>query len=89
MYRFTADVLGIDGNWKEEAIYLYFRTDARGQFLDGSKHRYSPHFADGHLPPVNAFWSLPMYELPVNLLVANPINRYLINSPMLQALKKL
>ena len=35
------------------------------------------------MPPVNAFWSLTMYEMPQSLLVANPINRYLINSPML------
>ena len=27
-----------------------------------------------------------MYELPQSLLVANPINRYLINSPMLPSL---
>ena len=36
---------------------------------------------------MNAFWSLTMYELPASLLVANPINRYLINSPMLPELK--
>jgi hypothetical protein len=29
-----------------------------------------------------------MYEMPQSLLVANPINRYLINSPMLSQLKK-
>jgi hypothetical protein len=39
-------------------------------------------------PPVNAFWSLTMYDLPQSLLVANPLNRYLINSPMLPELKK-
>ena len=44
---------------------------------------YTYRFASGQLPPVNAFWSLTMYELPQSLLVANPINRYLINSPML------
>jgi hypothetical protein len=37
---------------------------------------------------VNAFWSLTMYEFPSSLLVANPLNRYLINSPMLPSLKK-
>ena len=47
-----------------------------------------PALSPGQLPPVNAFWSLTMYELPTSLLVANPINRYLINSPMLPALKK-
>ena len=45
-------------------------------------------FAKDQLPPVNAFWSLTMYGLPDRLLVANPINRYLINSPMLPDLKR-
>jgi hypothetical protein len=40
------------------------------------------------LPPVNAFWSLTRYELPSSLLVANPLNRYLINSPMVPGLKR-
>ena len=31
---------------------------------------------------------MTMYELPASLLVANPINRYLINSPMLPQLKR-
>lgn len=35
------------------------------------------------LPPVNSFWSLTMYELPESLLVANPIDRTLLNSTML------
>jgi hypothetical protein len=29
-----------------------------------------------------------MYEMPASLLVVNPINRYLINSPMLPELKR-
>ena len=45
-------------------------------------------FAPGQLPPVNAFWLLTMYELPASLLVANPINRYLLNSPMLPQLQR-
>ena len=58
-----------------------------GQKLDGA-NRYTLRFAPGQLPPVNAFWSLTMYELPQSLLVANPINRYLINSPMLPQFKR-
>ena len=57
------------------------------QKLDGT-HRYTLRFAPGQLPPVNAFWSLTMYEMPASLLVANPLNRYLLNSPMLPQFKR-
>jgi hypothetical protein len=36
---------------------------------------------------VNAFWSLTMYDGKTQLLIKNPINRYLVNSPMLPAMK--
>jgi hypothetical protein len=85
LYRMAAAVLGIGGNSKQEAMYPFYGVDAAGQKLDGA-NRYTLHFAPGQLPPVNAFWSLTMYELPQSLLVANPINRYLINSPMLPQL---
>ena len=82
LYRMAAAKLGIYGNSKQEAMYPVYAVDADGQKLDGT-HQYSVHFAPGQLPPVNAFWSLTMYDLPASLLVANPINRYLVNSPML------
>jgi hypothetical protein len=40
------------------------------------------------LPPVNAFWSVTMYDGKSQFLVKNPIDRYLINSPMVSAMKK-
>ena len=82
MDRMSGAVLGIYGNSKEEAIYPVYFVDASKQTLDGA-NRYTLRFAPGQLPPVNAFWSLTMYELPASLLYANPLNRYLINSPML------
>ena len=88
LYRMHGTVAGIWGNVKEEAIYHGWYTDSAGQKLDGSKGNYQIRFASGQLPPVNAFWSLTMYNLPERLLIANPLNRYLINSPMLPALKK-
>ncbi len=88
LYRMTGAVLGIYGQSKEEAIYPVFAVDGDGDSLDGSKHRYTLHLAPGEYPPVNAFWSLTMYELPGSFLYANPLNRYLINSPMLPDLKK-
>jgi hypothetical protein len=87
LYRMAAAVMGIYGNSKQEAMYPVYAVDADGQKLDGAQ-RYSVRFAPGQLPPVNAFWSVTMYELPQSLLVANPLNRYLLNSPMLPQFKK-
>ena len=50
--------------------------------------KYTISFAKGQLPPVNAFWSVTMYDEKSQLLVENPINRYLINSPMMPNLTK-
>jgi len=79
---------GIYGNDAVEAMYPMTRTDGSGETLDGSKHDYTLTFAAGQLPPVNAFWSVTMYDGKTQLLIENPINRYLINSPMLPGMKK-
>jgi hypothetical protein len=87
LYRMAAAVNGIYGNSKQEAMYPIYSIDSAGQKLEGSK-RYAVRFDPDKLPPVNAFWSLTMYELPESLLVANPLNRYLLNSPMLPQFKR-
>lgn len=86
LYRMTAGVLGLYGNSRDEAMYPFYGVDSDGQPLTGA-HRYILRFGPGQLPPVHAFWSLTMYELPESLLVANSLNRYLINSPMLDSLQ--
>jgi len=85
--RMAAAALGIYGNSKEEALYPAYFVDAGGQKLDGA-HRYTLSLAPDQMPPVNSFWSLTVYELPASLLYANPINRYLVNSPMLPDLER-
>ncbi|TYL93957.1 DUF1254 domain-containing protein [Bradyrhizobium rifense] len=85
--RAVAAKAGIYGNSPEEATYPLTRIDSDGQTLDGSKNNYTLTFPPGQLPPVNAFWSLTMYDGKTQLLIENPINRYLINSPMLPAMK--
>jgi hypothetical protein len=85
--RAAAAKAGIYGNDPEEATYPLTRADGDGQMLDGSKHNYTLTFPASQLPPVNAFWSLTMYDGKTQLLIKNPINRYLINSPMLSSLK--
>ncbi len=78
---------GIYGNDAVEAVYPMTKTLASGEPLDGSKNNYSLTFPAGQFPPVNAFWSVTMYDGKTQLLIENPINRYLINSPMLPAMK--
>ncbi len=88
LLRAAAATSGIYGNNTVEAVYPMARTLANGETLDGSKHNYSITFPAGQLPPVNAFWSVTMYDGKTQFLIKNPINRYLINSPMLSAMKK-
>jgi hypothetical protein len=79
---------GIYGNDAAEAVYPMTKTLADGEPLDASKYNYTLTFAKDQFPPVNAFWSVTMYDGKSQLLIKNPINRYLINSPMLPQLKK-
>jgi len=79
---------GIYGNDAVEAVYPMTRVDSTGETLDGSKHNYTLTFPAGQFPPVNAFWSVTMYDGKSQLLIENPINRYLINAPMLPGMKK-
>jgi hypothetical protein len=81
--RAAAAKAGIYGNDAVEAMYPMTKTLADGTPLDGSKHKYTLTFAPGQSPPVNAFWSVTMYDGTSQLLIKNPIGRYLINSPML------
>lgn len=64
---------GLWGNHGYEAFYAPIFTDADGELLDGSR-RYEVTFAPA--PPVDAFWSLTMYDVPRFYLVDNPIDRY-------------
>jgi hypothetical protein len=85
--RAAAAKAGIYGNDAAEATYPLTRIDSEGQTLDGSRHNYTLTFPPGRQPPVNAFWSLTMYDGKTQFLIENPINRYLINSPMLPGMK--
>ncbi|MFH5776917.1 DUF1254 domain-containing protein [Paracoccus broussonetiae] len=88
MDRAAAAQGGIYGNTAQEALYVIYNLDAAGKPLDGKAHRYALRFAADALPPVAAFWSITMYDMARQLLVDNPIDRYLINSPMLPGLKR-
>jgi len=88
LLRAAAAAGGIYGNDAAEAVYPFTKTMADGTELDGAKHRYTLTFPAGQMPPVNAFWSVTMYGGKTQLLIKNPIDRYLVNSPMLPKMKK-
>ncbi|MEQ8849236.1 DUF1254 domain-containing protein, partial [Botrimarina sp.] len=79
---------GLYANDAIEATYPYTRVDGKGETLDCSKNNYTITFPAGQYPPVNAFWSVTMYDGKTQYLIENPINRYLINSPMIPNMKK-
>ena len=87
LYRYIGAKLGLYGNSKQDALYLAYFVDANHQPLDASKSSYELHFAKGDLPPTKAFWSLTMYDGKTQLLVANPLKRYLLNSTTLKSYK--
>jgi len=63
------------GNHGYEAVYASVYVDDQNEQLTGA-HDYVLHFDE--LPPVDAFWSLTMYDVPKFYLVANEINRFSI-----------
>jgi hypothetical protein len=79
---------GIYGNDAVESVYILGRQFANGDELDGSKQSYTMTFPADGLPPVSAFWSLTMYDGKTQLMIKNPINRYLINTALLPSMKK-
>jgi hypothetical protein len=72
--------VGIGANLPEDAIYPLNLGDETGQPLNGA-NKYTLHFAKGETPPVNAFWSVTLYDLE-GFQVANVLNRFAVSSWM-------
>jgi hypothetical protein len=72
--------LGLGANLPEDAIYPINLADAAGNPLDGTND-YTIHFDKGEIPPVEAFWSITLYD-PAGYQVANPLNRFAVSSWM-------
>jgi hypothetical protein len=75
LMRAVAARVGLWGNHAYEAFYAQSFVDRDGRQLNGAG-RYEIRFE--RTPPVDAFWSLTMYDTPDYYLVANPIGRYSI-----------
>lgn len=74
--RAFVSLIGLGALPPEEAAYPNAAKDGEGQPLSG-KHAYRIHFDAGKTPPVDAFWSLTVYD-EKGFLIENPIDRYTI-----------
>jgi hypothetical protein len=72
--------IGLGANLPEDAIYPLNLADETGKPLDGA-NKYTIHFDKGAAPPVNAFWSLTLYDSN-GFQVANSLNRFAVSSWM-------
>jgi hypothetical protein len=67
---------GLGANLPEDAVYPTLVGDSEGNPVDGA-NRYLLHFDQKDLPPVDAFWSITMYDKD-GYQAANAINRFAI-----------
>lgn len=72
--------LGLGANLPEDAIYPMNLADSNGKPLTG-EHEYVMHFEKDQLPPVNAFWSVTLYD-GEGFQVGNELNRFAVSSWM-------
>jgi hypothetical protein len=72
--------VGLGANLPEDAIYPLNLADEGGQPLDGV-NRYSIHFEKAQLPPVDAFWSITLYDNE-GFQVGNALDRFAVSSWM-------
>ncbi|WP_223521156.1 DUF1254 domain-containing protein [Pseudomonas sp. GL-B-19] len=72
--------VGLGANLPEDAIYPLNMGDDQGKPLDGA-NKYVLHFDKGEAPPVNAFWSITLYD-PEGFQVGNTLNRFAVSSWM-------
>jgi hypothetical protein len=72
--------LGLGANLPEDAIYPLNLADGSGKPIDGANN-YTIHFAKDSKPPVDAFWSVTLYD-PEGFQVANDLNRFAVSSWM-------
>jgi hypothetical protein len=86
--RAVGAMAGLYGDSSEEVLSVMYLEDSRGEALDATQRDYRLHFGPGHLPPVNGFWSLTLYDASGQLPSANPLGRRAIRSRDLANLRQ-
>ena len=80
LLRAEVDKLGVGALSANVSIYPLALTDDTAAKLNGASKRYLVHFPAGDFPfPVNAFWSLTMYEAS-GFFVANSLERFALGN---------
>ncbi len=78
LMRALVTAIGLGANRPQDAVYPTSQKDSEGRAYDGA-NKYVMRFSKGHLPPVEGFWSLTMYD-GAYFFVPNPINRYSVSA---------
>jgi hypothetical protein len=79
MKRAVVAAFGWPANLQDDAVYPYTTVDVKGETLTGA-NKYTLTFAKGQTPPVNAFWSITMYEVDQGWwFVPNPLNKFTVS----------
>lgn len=79
MKRAVVAAFGWPANREKDAVYPNTEVDSSGQKLTGA-NQYTLTFAKDKTPPVNAFWSITMYEIDQGWwFVPNPLNKFTVS----------
>lgn len=78
LQRAFITAIGLGANLPQDAIYPTSEMAVTGKPYDGA-NKYVIHIPKGQMPPVNAFWSLTMYDADY-FFVQNPLNRHTLGS---------
>lgn len=77
LQRALITAIGLGANRPQDAVYPTSEVDADGKPYSGA-NKYVVHFAKGETPPVDAFWSITMYNA-AYFFVDNPLNKYTVS----------
>jgi hypothetical protein len=79
LFRSSVALRAQPGQDSKENFFNFAYEDDQAEPLNGSQH-YTITFPAGEEPPVDAFWSITMYDYPDGFLIKNPIDRYSIGT---------
>ena len=77
-WQIVEAAVSLGANRPQDAVYPVDEVDQDGNPLNGANNKYVMHFAKDETPPVNALWSLTIYDTRY-FFVANQLNKYIVS----------